>query len=55
VIDSSDDEDNERTSENGTHYAESYLRSNEGDHDEAITTRIRTKLRKKPRFLLRYD
>ncbi|CAF1233447.1 unnamed protein product [Rotaria sordida] len=53
VIDSSDDEDDERISENWTHYVESYIRDNEGDHDEAITARIRSKLRKNPRFLLR--
>jgi len=38
---------------NWTHYVESYIRDNEGDHDEAITTRIKSKLRKNPRFLLR--
>ncbi|CAF0864520.1 unnamed protein product [Rotaria sp. Silwood1] len=53
VIDSSDDEDDERISENWTHYVESYIRDNEGNHDEAITSRIRSKLRKNPRFLLR--
>ncbi|CAF1103055.1 unnamed protein product [Adineta steineri] len=36
-----------------TRYVESYIRDNEGDHDEAITARIRSKLRKNPRFLLR--
>lgn len=54
VIDSSDDEDGDRISENWTSYVESYLRDNENDHDEAINARIRSKLRKKPRFLLRY-
>ncbi|CAF1206769.1 unnamed protein product [Adineta steineri] len=53
VIDSSDDEDDERISQNWTRYVESYIRDNEGDHDEAITARIRSKLRKNPRFLLR--
>ncbi len=53
VIDSSDDEDDERISKNWTHYVESYIRDNEGDHDEAITARIRSKLKKNPRFLLR--
>ncbi len=53
VIDSSDDEDDERISENWTRYVESYIRDNEGNHDEAITARIKSKLRKNPRFLLR--
>ncbi|CAF4685393.1 unnamed protein product [Rotaria sp. Silwood1] len=53
LIDSSDDEDEEKICENGTNYAESYLHKNEGDHDEASTAHLRTKLRKKPRFLLR--
>ncbi|CAF0962194.1 unnamed protein product [Rotaria magnacalcarata] len=53
VIDSSDDEDEERICENGASYVESYLHKNEGDHDEAVTAHLRTKLRKKPRFLHR--
>ncbi|CAF2052224.1 unnamed protein product [Rotaria magnacalcarata] len=53
VIDSSDDDDDERISENWTHYVESYIRDNESDHNGAITARIRSKLRKNPRFLLR--
>lgn len=53
VIDSSDDEDEERISANWTHFVESYIRDNEGDHDGAIAARIRSKLRKNPRFLIR--
>ena len=53
VIDSSDDEDDERISANWTRYVDSYIRDNERNHDEAITARIRSKLRKNPRFLLR--
>ncbi|CAF3413330.1 unnamed protein product [Rotaria sp. Silwood1] len=53
LIDSSDDEDEEKICENGTNYVESYLHKNEGDHDETSTAHLRTKLRKKPRFLLR--
>ncbi|UJR08308.1 hypothetical protein I4U23_012579 [Adineta vaga] len=53
VIDSSDDEDDDRISVNWTRYVDSYIRDNEGNHDEAITARIRSKLRKNPRFLLR--
>ncbi|CAF4001433.1 unnamed protein product [Rotaria sp. Silwood2] len=53
LIDSSDDEDEERICENGTNYVESYLHKNEGDHDDTITAHLRAKLRKKPRFLLR--
>ncbi len=53
VIDSSDDESDERISKNWIHYVDSYIRNNEGNHDEAITARIRSKLRKNPRFLLR--
>jgi len=53
LIDSSDDEDEERLRENGTHYIETYLHSNEGDHDETVTARLRARLRKKPRFLHR--
>ncbi|CAF0731849.1 unnamed protein product [Rotaria sordida] len=53
IIDSSDDEDEDRICENGTKYVESYLHKNEGDHDESITAHLRAKLRKKPRFLLR--
>jgi hypothetical protein len=41
--------------ENGTHYTETYLHKNEDDHDEVIGARLRARLRKKPRFLLRYD
>jgi hypothetical protein len=48
-----DDEDEDKATENGTNYAQTYLHNNEGDYDEAITARLRTKLRKKPRFLLR--
>ncbi len=55
LIDSSDDEDEERITENGTRYTETYLHSNEGDHDEAVGARLRARLRKKPRFLHRYD
>ncbi len=53
VIDSSDDEDDERISKNWIRYVESYIHDNEGNHDEAITARIKSKLRKNPRFLLR--
>jgi paired amphipathic helix protein Sin3a len=53
LIDSSDDEDEERITENGTHYTETYLHKNEGDHDETVTARLRARLRKKPRFLHR--
>ncbi|CAF1010544.1 unnamed protein product [Adineta ricciae] len=53
VIDSSDDEDDERISVNWTRYVDSYIRDNEGGHDDAITARIRSKIRKNPRFLLR--
>jgi hypothetical protein len=49
------DDDEERITENGTHYVETYLHGNEGDHDETITARLRARLRKKPRFLHRYD
>ena len=55
LIESSDDEDNERMIENGTHYAESYLHKNEGEQDEAVIVRLRARLRKKPRFLHRYE
>lgn len=55
LIESSDDEDNERMMENGTHYAEAYLHNNEGEQDEAVTARLRARLRKKPRFLHRYE
>lgn len=55
LIESSDDEDNERMMENGTHYAETYLHNNEGEQDEAVTARLRARLRKKPRFLHRYE
>ena len=54
VIDSSDDEDDDRISANWTHFVDNYLNESEADHDEAITARIRSKLRKKPRFLLRW-
>ena len=54
LIDSSDDEDEERITENGIHYTETYLHKNDGDHDEAVTARLRARLRKKPRFLHRY-
>ncbi|CAF3412974.1 unnamed protein product [Rotaria socialis] len=53
VIDSSDDEDEEKICENGARYVESYLHKNEGDHDEAVAAHLRTKLRKKPRYLHR--
>ena len=53
LIESSDDEEDERISENWIRYIESYVRDNESDHDEAITARIKSKLRKNPRFLLR--
>ncbi len=55
IIDSSDDEDDERIKENGTHYTETYLHKTDGDHDETVTTRVRARLRKKPHFLHRYD
>ncbi len=55
LIDSLNDDDEERITENGTHYVETYLHGNEGDHDETITARLRARLRKKPRFLHRYD
>jgi hypothetical protein len=55
VIDSPEDEDEERIAENGIHYTEAYLRGNEGDDDEAVIARLRARLRKKPRFLHRYD
>ncbi|CAF1317350.1 unnamed protein product [Adineta ricciae] len=53
VIDASEDEDEERTIENGTHYTEAYLHGNEGDIDEVVAARLRARLRKKPRFLHR--
>jgi hypothetical protein len=53
VLDSSDDEDDEHVSDGWTKYLECYLGENDADRDEATTVRIRSKLRKKPRFLLR--
>ncbi|CAF0839927.1 unnamed protein product [Didymodactylos carnosus] len=52
VIDSSDDEENEKTFENWSRYIENYLRSS-NNTDKNLNERIRTRLRKKPRFLLR--
>jgi len=53
LIDSSDDDDDERTSKHWTQYVEKYLNENQIDHDGPITARIRSKLKKKPRFLIR--
>ena len=55
VIEASEDDDEERTIENGTHYTEAYLHGNEGDIDEVVAARLRARLRKKPRFLHRYE
>ena len=59
ILDSPDDDDNaddsEKTSENGTHYIESYLHANEADHDDVMPAHARARSRKKPRFLLRYE
>lgn len=54
LIDSSDDEDDERISVNWTEYIDKYFAENDRDHDGAITARLRSKLRKKARFLMRY-
>ncbi|UJR37933.1 hypothetical protein I4U23_030619 [Adineta vaga] len=53
VFESSEDEGEERITENGTLYTEAYLHGNEGDLDETMAVRLRTRLRKKPRFLHR--
>jgi hypothetical protein len=53
LIDSSDDEDEDKIAENGAHYADTYLHGNTNDHDETITARLRAKSRKKARFLHR--
>lgn len=53
VIDSSDDEDDERISKTWTDYVDSYIKENDGNHDGAITARIRSKLKRNQRFLNR--
>lgn len=55
VIDTSDDEDEEKQTESGTQYADTYLHGNENDLDETVTAHLRNRLRKKPRFLIRFE
>lgn len=54
LIDTSDDENEEKTIESGTQYADMYLHGNENDLDEAVTAHLRGRLKKKPRFLIRF-
>jgi len=55
IIDTSDDEDEAKQTESGTQYADTYLHGNENDLDETVTAHLRSRLRKKPRFLIRFE
>lgn len=59
VIESSEDEEEndeerEKITENGRHYVESYLHTNDADRNEALNTALRARLKNQPRFLFRY-